>query len=55
LPPIGIIDNSVITAVGLLLVFAALGQLPTIIEVAGYAKISSGNTTIEISKEEDNE
>ena len=52
LPPIGII---VITAVGLLLVFAALGQLPTIIEVAGYAKISSGNTTIEISKEEDNE
>lgn len=55
LPPIGIIDNSVITAVGLLLVFAALGQLPTIIEVAGYAKISSGSTTIEISKEEDNE
>lgn len=55
LPPIGIIDNSVITAVGLLLVFAALGQLPTIIEVAGYAKISSGNTTIEISKEEDDE
>lgn len=55
LPPIGIIDNSVITAVGLLLVFAALGQLPTVIEVAGYAKISSGNTTIEISKEEDNE
>ena len=55
LPPIGIIDNSVITAVSLLLVFAALGQLPTVIEVAGYAKISSGNTTVEISKEEDNE
>ena len=53
MPPIGIIDNSVITATGLLLIFAVLGQLPIIIEVAGYAKISSGNTTIEISKDED--
>lgn len=53
MPPIGIIDNSVITATGLLLVFAVLGQLPIIIEVAGYAKISSGNTTIEISKDDD--
>lgn len=55
MPPIGIIDNSVITAVGLLLIFAVLGQLPIIIEVAGYAKISSGNTTIEISKEDDHD
>lgn len=53
MPPIGIIDNSVITATGLLLTFAVLGQLPIIIEVAGYAKISSGNTTIEISKDDD--
>lgn len=55
MPPIGIIDNSVITSVGLLLVFAVLGQLPIIIEVAGYAKISSGNTTIEISKEDEHD
>ena len=55
MPPIGIIDNSVITSVGLLLIFAVLGQLPIIIEVAGYAKISSGNTTIEISKEDDHD
>lgn len=55
MPPIGIIDNSVITAVGLLLIFAVLGQLPIIIEVAGYAKISSGNTTIEISKEDEHD
>ena len=34
MPPIGIIDNSVITATGLLLIFAVLGQLPIIIEVA---------------------
>ena len=55
MPPIGIIDNSVITAVGLLLIFAVLGQLPIIIEVAGYAKISSGNTTIEIAKEDEHD
>lgn len=55
MPPIGIIDNSVITSVGLLLIFAVLGQLPIIIEVAGYAKISSGNTTIEISKEDEHD
>lgn len=54
-PPMGVIDGSVITGVGLLLVFGVLAQLPILIEVAGYAKISSGNTTIEISKDnEDN-
>ena len=52
-PPMGVIDGSVLTAVGLLFAFGALGQVPVIIEVAGYAKISSGNTTIEISKEDD--
>lgn len=56
MPPMGVIDGSVLTAVGVLFGFAVLGQIPIIIEVAGYAKISSGNTTIEISKEdEDNE
>ena len=52
-PPMGVIDGSVLTAVGLLFAFGALGQVPVIIEVAGYTKISSGNTTIEISKEDD--
>lgn len=55
MPPLGIIDNSVITSVGLLLIFGVLGQLPILIEVAGYAKISSGNTTIEISKDDEHE
>lgn len=55
MPPLGVIDNSVITSVGLLLIFAVLGQLPILIEVAGYAKISSGNTTIEISKEDNDD
>lgn len=54
-PPMGVIDGSLLTAVGLLLVFALLAQLPTILESAGYAKITAGNTTIEISKDEDHE
>lgn len=52
-PPIGSIDGSVITMVGLLLAFAALSQVPYFIEVAGHAKISAGNATIEISKEDE--
>ena len=52
-PPMGVIDGSVLTGVGILFAFGTLAQLPIIIEVAGYTKISSGNTTIEISKEDD--
>ena len=54
-PPMGVIDGSVLTAAGLLFAFGTLAQIPIIIEVAGYAKISSGNTTIEISKEDGND
>ena len=35
-PPMGIIDGSVLTAVGILFGFASLAQVPVIIEVAGY-------------------
>lgn len=31
-PPLGIIDGSVLTAVGMLLVYAALAQVPDILE-----------------------
>lgn len=55
MPPIGVIDNSVITSVGILFGFGVLGELPRIIESAGYAKISSGNTIIEISKDDNDE
>lgn len=51
-PPMGVIDGSVLTGAGILGFFAVLAQLPTIIEVAGHAKIQSGNLSIEISKEE---
>lgn len=53
MPPMGVIDTSVITSVGLLFAFGVLAQLPILIEVAGYAKISAGNTTIEISKDDE--
>jgi hypothetical protein len=49
----GVIDGSVLTAVGILFAFGVLAQIPIIIEVAGYTKISSGNTTIEISRDDD--
>lgn len=46
-PPIGIIDGSVLTAVGILFGFATLAQIPVIIEVAGYVKMTKGDMTIE--------
>lgn len=54
-PPLGIIDTSVIQATGLLFGFGVVAQLPILIEVAGYAKIQRGDTTIEINKDNDND
>ena len=46
-PPMGIIDGSVLTAVGILFGFASLAQMPVIIEVAGYVRMTKGDMTIE--------
>ena len=46
-PPMGIIDGSVLTAVGILFGFASLAQIPIILEVAGYVKMTKGDMTIE--------
>ena len=46
-PPMGIIDGSVLTAVGILFGFATLAQIPVSIEVAGYVKMTKGDMTIE--------
>ena len=46
-PPMCIIDGSVLTAVGILFGFATLAQIPVIIEVAGYVKMTKGDMTIE--------
>lgn len=47
-PPKGVIDGSVVTAVGILFGFATVGQIHHIIEVAKVAKVTTGNTTLEI-------
>ena len=50
-PPTGVIDGSVLKSVGLLLGFATLAQIPIIIEVAGYFRMTKGDIVIEASKD----
>ena len=55
LPPMGIIDGSVLTAVGELLMFGVLAQLPAIIDSAKNGKsikVSKGDFTAEVSSSE---
>lgn len=47
-PPTGIIDPSVLTAGGILSLSMLFGLLPTILDSKRKAKISHGNTSIEI-------
>ena len=54
-PPMGIIDGSVLTAVGILFGFASLAQVPVIIEVAGYVRMTKGDMTIEAKSINQNE
>lgn len=50
-PPTGVIDGSVLKAVGLLLGFATIAQIPVIIEVAGYFRMTKGDFVIETAKD----
>ena len=55
LPPMGIIDGSVLTAVGELLMFGVLAQVPAIISAAKNGKsvkISKGDFSAEVSSSE---
>ena len=52
LPPMGIIDGSVLTAVGLLLMFGVLAQVPVLISAAKNGKsikLTKGDSSIEVS------
>lgn len=49
-PPMGVIDGSVLQAVGLLLAFGSVSMLPDIIRSSKHAKITTGSTTIEVSR-----
>ena len=56
LPPMGIIDGSVLTAVGELLMFGVLAQVPRLIDAAKNGKsvkISKGDFSAEVSSSDD--
>lgn len=55
-PPTGVIDGSVLQGVGLLLGFGTLAQLPVVLSSAKSAKITHGDTSIEVTgKKKDGE
>lgn len=49
-PPTGVIDPSVLTAVGELIGFVTVAQVPYVIDKGRNATIKHGNTEISISK-----
>lgn len=51
-PPMGVIDGSVLTAVGELFGFAMLGMLPSLLNDHDV-ELCHGNTTISVKKEDD--
>lgn len=53
-PPVGVIDGSVLTAVGLLLMFAVIAQVPKVFEAARNGrsfKVTKGDFGVEVSSE----
>ena len=48
-PPMGVVDGSVITAVGLLLMFAAVGKMPEVIKAGRSFKVSKGDFSAEVN------
>ena len=56
LPPMGIIDSSVLTAVGELLMFGVMAQVPHLIEAAKNGKsirLQKGDFSAEVSAKEE--
>lgn len=54
-PPTGVIDGSVLTAVGLLLGFGTVAQLPTLIKDLSRLKIEHHGTIIEAEMDDDDD
>lgn len=48
-PPMGSIDGSVLTAVGLLLLFSVVEKVPEVIAAGKSVKIQKGDTSVEVS------
>ena len=53
-PPIGVIDGSVLTAVGLLILFATIEKIPEAIKAGRLFKVSKGVLELEVSAKEQN-
>ena len=51
-PPLGVIDDSVLSAVGLLLMFYVVAQLPDVIRASRSVRITKGDFVAEIDKED---
>lgn len=54
-PPVGIIDGSVLTAVGLLLMFSVIEKIPKAIKAGKNIKVQKGDSSVEISTSEPSE
>ena len=54
-PPMGVIDDSVLKFLCLLFGIATVAQIPIIIQVAGYIKMTKGDMTIEAKQIDKNE
>lgn len=53
-PPIGVIDGSVLTAVGLLILFATIEKIPEAIKAGRSFKVSKVVLELEVSAKEQN-
>ncbi len=49
-PPMGVIDGSLLKAVGMLLGFGTLGQAPVLLESLKSAKFTKGDMTVEVTR-----
>ena len=54
-PPVGIIDGSVLTAVGLLLMFSVIEKIPEAIKAGKNIKVQKGDSSVVISANELND
>lgn len=50
-PPIGQIDGSVLTAVGLLILFATIEKIPEAVKAGKSIKVQKGDFSAEVSSE----
>lgn len=49
IPPLGVIDTSVLTAVGEITVMGLIGMVPYYLESGKHIKVSKGDTEIELN------